>query len=54
MEMTNRLPELCFKSDHISPHFSSYPAAPPRQERAEVAPNPGKEGPICCCLEQGI
>lgn len=46
MEMTNRLPELCFKSDHISPHFSSYPAAPPpRQERAEVALTLGKRGP---------
>lgn len=37
MEMTNRLPELCFKSDHISPHFSSYPAAPP--------PGAGRGGP---------
>lgn len=46
MEMTNRLPELCFKSDHISPHFSSYPAAPPPARSGQRWPlTLGKRGP---------
>lgn len=45
MEMTNRLPELCFKSDHISPHFSSYPAAPPARSGQRWPLTLGKRGP---------